>query len=568
MAEKTCKQLPCGEQNFASIRTENYAYVDKTRYIEKLEKESNKRQFFIRPRKFGKSLFISMLSYYYDMLCADRFQELFGGLYIGDNPTPLKNSYAIMEFDFSGIDTGTPERFTKSFEQIVQRTVNQFLGKYSSVFPKASELIAQINSHQEGIGSLRTVYGAAMEANVKIFVIIDEYDHFANDLIAMGVDDDYNQMIQASRLVRAFYETLKIGAKSVVDRIFITGISPVMLDNLTSGFNIAVILSMAERYNNMMGFTREEVEWLMDETGVDRDCINVDMEWYYNGYLFHKDATDRLYNPSMMLYFFSQIINERKVPESVIDPNLKTDYGRLQRLMQNEANRDVLLKIVKDGGIVTAIQTAFPIDMLYDKDHFVSLLFYMGLLTIEKPDFGNFVRLCIPNYSIRTVFWEYILKMVQERSAFTINTVELNRSVQALAFDGQAKPFIEYISRNIFRKLSNRDLRQFDEKYIKIMMLTSLFQSAAYIPESETETDNGYIDVFLHRNQQVKEVKYEWIFELKYLKASVKNMEPYRLEAQAQLQAYSASSRMKDRKDLKIAVILFVGKNKYELFEG
>ena len=264
--------------------------------------------------------------------------------------------------------------------------------------------------------------------------------------------------------------------------------------------------------------------------------------------------------------FFNQIIVSQKVPENIIDPNLKTDYGRLQRLMQNEANRDVLLKIVKDGGIVTAIQTAFPIDMLYDKDHFVSLLFYMGLLTIEKPVFGK-VRLCIPNYSIQTVFWEYILIMVQERSAFTINTNELDLSIEALALDGQAKPFIEYISRNIFRKLSNRDLRQFDEKYIKIMMLTSLFQSAAYIPESETETENGYIDVFLHRSQQVKEVKYEWIFELKYLKASVKNLEPYRLEAQAQLQAYSASSRMKDRKDLKKAVILFVGKNKYELFE-
>ena len=198
MAEKTCKQLPCGEQNFASIRTENYAYVDKTRYIEKLEKESNKRQFFIRPRKFGKSLFISMLSYYYDMLCADRFQELFGGLYIGDNPTPLKNSYAIMEFDFSGIDTGTPENFIKSFNGKVQLLVQRFLERYKSVFRQSDKLIDNIEKNQMGIRALEIAYSAAMATGVKIFVIIDEYDHFANDLIAMGVNDVYKKILLLS----------------------------------------------------------------------------------------------------------------------------------------------------------------------------------------------------------------------------------------------------------------------------------------------------------------------------------------------------------------------------------
>jgi len=197
----------------------------------------------------------------------------------------------------------------------------------------------------------------------------------------------------------------------------------------------------------------------------------------------------------------------------------------------------------------------------------VSLLFYMGLLTIEKPVFGK-LRLCIPNYSIKTVFWEYILKMAKERSAFAVNTAELDLAVRALALDGQAKPFIDYVSRNIFRKLSNRDLRQFDEEYIKIMLLTCLFQSSVYIPVSETETDSGYIDVFLHRSPLLPEVKYEWIFELKYLKASVKQLDKYRLEARKQLHDYSASDRMKDSKDLKKAVILFIGKNKYELFEG
>jgi hypothetical protein len=406
-----------------------------------------------------------------------------------------------------------------------------------------------------------------MLSGIKIFVIIDEYDHFANDLIAMGVDDVYKKMVKANGIVRDFYETLKIGAKSVVDRIFITGISPVMMDDLTSGFNTADNLTLELFYNNMMGFTLQEVEQLIDETGVNRDLINVDMEWYYNGYLFHKDAIDRVYNPSMILYFFNQLNRDKKVPDKIIDDNLKTDYGRLQRLTQNETNREILLQIVKDGGIMAEIQSKFSIDHLYTEKYFISLLFYMGLLTIEKPANG-LVRLCIPNYSIQTVFWEYLTEMAQINAGFTIHIAELHKSIMALAYDGQAKPFLDYVSKNVFNRQSNRDLRQFDEKYIKIMLLSCLFQSRVYIPSSETETDSGYIDIYLRRSPLLPEVKYEWIFEIKYLKTSEKNRDVHRLDAQKQLQNYNSSAMMKDCKGLKKAVILFIGKNKYELFEG
>ena len=373
-------------------------------------------------------------------------------------------------------------------------------------------------------------------------------------------------MVQANGIVRDFYETLKTGTKSVIDRIFITGISPVMIDDLTSGFNIANNLSLEADYNNMMGFTEQEVGQLMDETSVNRDLITVDMKCYYNGYIFNEDATDRIYNPSMMLYFFNQIISRGEIPEKIIDDNLKTDYGRLQRLTRNDNNRDMLLQIVKDEGIMAEVKSKFSIDNLYDDDYFISLLFYMGLLTIEKPIRGM-GRLCIPNYSIKTVFWEYILKAAQQNAGFSLNTTELYRSIIALAYDGQAKPFFDYISANIFNRLSNRDLQQFDEKYIKIMLLVSLLQSRFYIPVSELETNTGYIDIYLRRSPLVPEVKYEWIFELKYLKASEKSLEVYIREAQEQLQKYSHSTLMIDRNNLKKAVILFIGKNKYELFE-
>jgi len=566
MVEKIFKKLPYGNSNFESIRTENYAYVDKTCYVEMLENESNKYQFFIRPRKFGKSLFLSLLTNYYDIRKTAKFERLFGDLYIGQNPTPRRNSYAVINFNFSGLGTSGKDEFKKSFSDRVQETVLASLANYSGVFPETDTQIQRIINEKPGIGALYALYGITEQANIKLFVIIDEYDHFANDLIAMGVNDVYKEMVQANGTVRDFYETLKIGTSSILDRIFITGISPVMIDDLTSGFNIAANLTIEEQYNNMMGFTHREVDWLMDVTGVNRDFITVDMEWYYNGYLFHKNATDRVYNPSMMLYFFNRIIRERKVPEKIIDDNLKTDYGRLRRLTRNEANRETLLQIVKDGGIVAEVQTKFSIDNLYDDDYFVSLLFYMGLLTIEKPVMAK-VRLCIPNYSIRTVFWEYIMKEVQTVSNFSINTAELDRSITALALDGQARPFVEYISRNIFNRLSNRDLRQFDEKYIKIMLLHCLFQSKVYVPVSELETSNGYVDIFLRRSPLVPEVKYEWLFELKYFKASEKALDAHRLDAQKQLSDYGRSEQMKDDRDVKKAVIIFIGKNKYELFE-
>jgi len=573
MTKKPFKRLPSGNANFESIRTGNYAYVDKTRFIELLEEETNKNQFFIRPRKFGKSLFFSMLSYYYDMQHAERFQELFGGLYIGDNPTPCKNGYAVMEFDFSGLDTGSQEDFKKSFSGNVQDTVQGFLKKYASVFDQAEALINKIENNKSGIGAMKVVYDAAQTAGIKLFVLIDEYDHFANDLIAMGNrqgDDFYLRMVRANGLVRDFYETLKKGAKTVVDRIFITGISPVMLDDLTSGFNTSVNLSIEKQYNEMMGFTQEEVEWLMAETGVDPALITVDMSLYYNGYLFHSEGENRLYNPSMMLYFFGRILRDGKITlANIIDPNLKTDYGRLKRLVQTEKNRDTLIQIAKEGNIVSKIIEKFSMDMMFNDDYFISLLFYMGLITIKEPYLAR-VRLGIPNYSIETVYWEYIRRLTEESSPqMTVDTHLLNEAIEAMAMEGDVHRYIDYVSQNAFSKLSDKDLKHFDEKYIKVMLLSYLFMSEIYVAMSEYETGMGYTDVFLQRHPQLPQVKYEWVLEFKYLKTDEEHHLPKaQKEAADQLQRYINAYRLQGRPDLKTAIVVFIGKNKYVITES
>ncbi|MDR0680310.1 MAG: ATP-binding protein [Dysgonamonadaceae bacterium] len=570
MPEKKIKRLSYGNSNFSSIREENYYYVDKTRFIELLENETNKYQFFIRPRKFGKSLFFSVLDHYYDLNKAKDFEALFGDLYIGKNPTHRHNSYLMMLFDFSGMNTSSEEEFKISFSRNVQATVRHFINDYSSLFPESKMFIQQIDTEKPGIDALRIAYDAADAAGKKIFVIIDEYDHFANDLIAMRNrvgNDIYKQMVHANGLVRDFYETLKIATKNVLDRIFITGISPVMLDDLTSGFNIAANLTLDLQYNEMMGFTQSEVDTLMVETGVDPACINVDIQTYYDGYLFHKEGENSVYNPAMILYFFDQILKERKAPENIIDDNLKTDYGRLQRLTQNERNRDRLIQIVKDEGITTTIIRKFSIDNLTDDDYFVSLLFYMGLLTIKRPYFSQ-VFLGIPNYSVKTLYWEYISRLTRETSNLTLETQLLNEAIIAMAMEGDVHRYIDYVSQNAFSKLSDRDLKKFDEKYIQILLLAYLFQSHIYIPMSEYEATPGYTDIYLQRNPNLPQVKYEWILELEYCKTGEEKEVPHkREEGMAQLHQYLHSHRLNERPDMKAAVVVFIGKNQFEITE-
>jgi hypothetical protein len=512
------------------------------------------------------------LVYYYDLNEAENFDRLFGKLYIGKHPTPERNSYAVLKLDFSGLDTSSEEGFKLAFSNNVQDAVRNFFRIYSHVFSEADSYVQQIDEEKPGVSALQKIFYAAEQNKVKLFFIIDEYDHFANDLIAMGNrkgSDFYKAMVAANGLVRDFYERIKIAAKSsTVKRTFITGISPVMLDDLTSGYNIASILTLEPQYNEMMGFTQEEVAWLMKETGVDESCINVDMEAYYNGYLFHKDGRQRVYNPAMMLYFFEQILRHKRPPENIVDLNLRTDYGRLRRLVQNDRNREAVIRIMKEGGIVAEVLEKFSVDTLSDDDYFISLLFYMGLLTIKEP-YLNQLRLVIPNYSIKTLYWEYILKMTRETSPdLSIESRPLNEAIYDMAIGGKLERFIAYVSENAFGKLSDRDLLRFDEKYIQILLLAYLFMSKVYVPMSEYEAVPGRADIYLQRSPLLPdEVKYEWALELKYCKAGAGEAEvaAQQEKGRAQMEQYLASHRLGGRSDLKAAVIVFTGKNKYRI---
>ena len=563
------KRLPYGNSNFESVRTEGYAYVDKTRFIELLEQEGNKNLFFTRPRKFGKSLFFSMLYHYYDICSAEKFPVLFGDLYIGQHPTPKHNELMVLKLNFSGIDTTSQRGFEVSFTGKLQMNIIDFINDHKEVLPDFGK-IKQIVREYSSVSELISIpFDISKSLNRKLFIIIDEYDHFANDFIAMGTPegiDFYKQNIRANGMVRDFYETLKEGSEAVIDRIMLTGITPIMLDDLTSGFNVASNISLKPKYNEILGFTQEEVEWLMKEAGVDDSRIPVDMKQLYDGYKFHYTGKHSVYNSSMMLYFFSELLRTDYKPEYLIDENLKMDYARLRLLLSIDSRRQILSEITHENGIMSEIVPKFSLDKLHDSRNFTSLLFYLGLLTIDDTVPS---RLKIPNQSVKAVYWEYLEEMTLEMNRIEIDTTIQAKSLYELAYHNNPKPFLDFMVNDFLSKISYRDLIHFDEKYIKFMMLSRLMQSSLFSVISEPEFSTGYADIRIKRAANRPEIPYEWVWELKYVKVSDNKqiIEEKLSEAMTQLRKYCSSHQLKDRTDVRYLAIVFIGKDRYRMEE-
>ncbi|ABY95282.1 MULTISPECIES: ATP-binding protein [Thermoanaerobacter] len=564
------KKIPYGMSNFRAMREEGYLYVDKTMYIEKIENLNSKYLFFIRPRRFGKSLFLSTLENYYDIKNEKDFEKLFSDLYIGKNPTKLKNSYMILKLNFSGLNTENKDQLKESFLLSVKNSINALLNRYEGILENTEEIRKKIDQITDINAVIMTIINEVKKVGKKVYLIIDEYDHFANDIIAMGDSEFYREIVRASGFVRDFYETLKIGTESVIDRIFITGISPIMLDDLTSGFNIALNVTMDLSLNEMLGFTEEEVVKILEKVGIEekeREKSLEELKELYDGYLFSAEAEKRIYNPDMVLYYLDSIVRYKKPPRNLIDDNVKTDYGRLNRLTMNEENKVLLERIIKEEGIVAEIVTKFSFDRMYDEEYFVSLLFYMGLLTIERQEKTR-LFLKIPNYVIKTIMWEYIETNLKKEYKINLDLNELRKTIEEMAYEGRIKPYIEYISQNVLKVLSNRDIIKFDEKYIKVILITYLVNSKAYRPISERETEGGYIDIYLERDIRIPDVKYEWLIELKYIKKSEKDkVDKIREEGIRQLKRYRESRGLQERKDVKQALLIFIGKDEYQVIE-
>src|SRR6056297_2262368 len=329
------KRIPYGIGDFETISKEKYYYVDKTKTIQELEK--HRYPFFIRPRRFGKSLLISTLEHYYDIEKIDAFDDLFKGLWIHENPTEEKNAYLVLRLDFSGIETDKgKEALFNSFLWKVKMKAKEFVNRYNAYYSEGTtNAIETAENPSSVIDALCTLL-----KEKQIYLLIDEYDNFANDLIGANEDNLYYDILSKTGFVRTFYEAVKSGAQEgAISRIFLTGVSPIMLDDLTSGFNIAKNITLNREYNTALGFTQEEVEEMTDYYNIlsekEKEKALNEMKTHYNGYLFNKNSKERLYNPDMVLHFMDTF-KEGYYPDEMIDMNVRTDYGKLHRLVSED----------------------------------------------------------------------------------------------------------------------------------------------------------------------------------------------------------------------------------------
>ncbi|MCC5944650.1 MAG: AAA family ATPase [Bernardetiaceae bacterium] len=554
-------KFPYGISNFASIAEEGYYFVDKTPYIEQLENWGDKYFSFLRPRRMGKSLFVSVLEYYYGKEHKDKFNSLFGKYYIGKNPTPLANQFAVLKMDFSGIDTRTPESAYQGFLETVKTYLVGFNLLYK-VFDIAQIEIIESQSTPEG--AVKRFF-ESYEGS-KIYLILDEYDHFTNELLTQDLNQ-FQSAVSQNGYVRKFYEAIKTATQQgIVDRIFITGVAPLTLDSLTSGFNISTFLNEEVAFHDMMGFTEKEVAQIIDlilENKNKKNELLKDLKHWYDGYRFHKHADARIYNSDMVLYFCKHFQRTQNYPNEMLDLNIAPDYGKLKSLLKvqnTEKNYELIGEILNNGFVEDNLVRQFSFEIDFADNQFTSLLFYMGYLTIQGEDpYTGRVRFCIPNYVIKELHWAYFAHLVVKRESLNHSELKVSDRVADMA-RGDIRPFLDLIQL-ILSKLSNRDYQNFDEKYIKVLMMSFLSVANIYVIVSERETAAGYIDLLLLAPEN-RTVANEYIFEIKYIKKSdfsEKQLAKQQQEARNQVLKYlDADPTLSTKKKLRTYTLVFV----------
>ena len=513
------KEIPYGMSNFTDVIEQNRYYVDKTMYLPLLEDQAN-YLIFIRPRRFGKSLFLDMLRSYYDLSRKNDFQKLFGDLWIGKHPTPLQGKYQILYLDFSKIG-GSIDELSKRFDAYSAVQLDEFLNRYREYYD--DEFAARFLSAEKGLDKLHMLDARARRLGYPLYLIIDEYDNFTNVVLNEQGNEIYHAITHAS----GFYRDAFKNYKGMFDRIFMTGVSPVTLDDLTSGFNIGWNISTSPFFNGMLGFSEEDVRTMLryyQEKGKlqgDVEEMIQDMKPWYDNYCFAEESLDhepKMFNCDMVLYYLRNRIQLGKSPKQMIDPNTKTDYSKMKKLIQLDRldgnRKGVLRKITEEGKILTNLFPSFSADELTKPEIFPSLLFYYGMLTIIGTR-GNLIVLGIPNNNVRKQYYEYLLEDYQKHEH--INLVDVEILFNDMAFDGDWRPALDFIARAYKDNSSVRSSIE-GERNIQGFFTAYLSINAYYLTMPEVELNHGFCDMFLMPDlQRYPEVEHSYILELKYL---------------------------------------------------
>ena len=548
------KRLPYGMMNFADIRHENYYYVDKTRFIPLIE-EADRFFFFIRPRRFGKSLTLNTLQHYYDIRTRGQFDDLFGNLYIGQHPTPSRNSYLVLYLNFSGI-TGELNDYRKGLDAHCGTTFENFCETYEDLLPQGT--LKGLHAVSGAVEQLEYLYQTCARMNLKIYLFIDEYDHFTNSILSNPESlHRYTNETHGEGYLRAFFNKVKAGTYSSIKRCFITGVSPVTMDDLTSGFNIGTNYSLSPEFNEMMGFTEKEVREMLAYYSTNSpfkhsvDQLIEMMKPWYDNYCFAQDCYGEttMYNSNMVLYFVKNYIIRGKAPEKMIESNIRIDYEKLRMLIRKDKefahDASIIQALVSQGYITGDRKDAFPAAGITHPDNFVSLLYYFGMLTISGTDKGK-TKLTIPNLVVQEQLYTYLLNTYNEAD-LSFDSYEKSELASRLAYDGDWQAYFGYIADCLHRYASQRD-KQKGEFFVHGFTLAMTAQNPFYRPVSEADTQEGYVDIFLCPMLEIySDMKHSYIVELKYAKYRdpETRVERLRQEAIAQANRYAETETVK-----------------------
>lgn len=528
------KRIPYGVSDFVDIIKRNQYYVDKTMYIPKLEEEADSL-FFIRPRRFGKSLLLSMMCAYYDINQSDRFEELFGKLWIGSHPTPYRGKFQVLFLDFSKIG-GDIKDLKENFNNYCNIRLDNFIERYKRAY--RPEIVEKIKNAPTAVDKLNMIDTEAKDANMQLYLIIDEYDNFTNVVLNEHGEKVYWALTHAKGFYREIFKVFK----GMFTRIFMTGVSPVTLDDLTSGFNIGWHISTKPAFNQMLGFSTEDVremfEYFKSAGKVRADCdvesVIAEMKPWYDNYCFSKNALQtqsKVFNCDMVLYYLRNYAETGEAPEEMIDPNTKTDYNKMKKLLQLDKldgnRKGVIYEIAEQGEIISNLEPTFPAETLTNPNMFVSLLFYYGMLTI-KGTRGSRLILGIPNNNVRKQYYEYLLEQYEEKAS--LDTNQLEDYFYDMAYDGKWHDALQFLADSYAKVSSVRDGIE-AERNIQGFFMAYLNLNAYYMTAPELELNHGYCDFFLLPDLTHYASKHSYILELKLIPKREKGMSQEAYEA-------------------------------------
>ena len=513
------KLLPYGISNYAQIKREGKYMVDKTKYLELMERAGN-FLFFIRPRRFGKSLFLSMMESYYDIEAKANFDLLFGDTYVGSNSTAEHNEYQVLRLDFSK-PGGNKDTIEENVNSYLDLMYGDFVSKYAKYYP--DNYVIEYKLQKSTSARMNYVHQKFETYGIKSYLIIDEYDNFTNNVLNQHGEAVYHAMTHAE----GFYRDLFKKFKGSFTRILMMGVSPVTMDDVTSGYNIATALTLEEQFNEMLGFSDEEVRQIIryyNEVGafsLDEDETLAAMRPWYDGYCFSEYANvegHHVFNTDMVLYYLKSFLLNGREPADMIDPNAKTDYAKLDRIVRLDKiegdRKGVLLEIAQNGFTYGRVKRSFPANQLTDPNMFKSLLFYYGMVTIKGMR-GAQCILGIPNKNVREQYYNYLL--VEYNKIHTIDLSKLTDSFDDAALDGKWRPMMEHICRQYHDTTSVRSLIE-GERNLQGFMNALLTLNPYYITCPEVELNHGYCDFFLMPDlSRYPDIRHSYIIELKYL---------------------------------------------------